>query len=349
MPVGRSEQSRARRADLASAASVSSSGVVAWQQVQPTIAPDISADGVHVWQFPPDLPVSVRHFTFNRETEIRLNRHSYYEVLVGCSGVIVFQIHDRYFPLGPGDMLVIGSSPYHRPTRIKGSPAKAVALFFSPEIVRTQEATGDAEQYLAAFTSQERSFEHAIPAASGVASQVLPIIERIQEELPAATPAAQLFVRTCLRMILALLLKHFAAKTPVKSGFDRAQRSVERLRPLFDYMDRHYSEHISLSQAATIVHMSRSSFIRFFRRATAQTFTDYLCRFRIAKAQSLLATTDKSISEIGGDVGFGGQSHFGTVFRKTVNMTPLQYRRTMAGEQYHSSKGARQSGNRKSA
>jgi AraC-like DNA-binding protein len=65
----------------------------------------------------------------------------------------------------------------------------------------------------------------------------------------------------------------------------------------------------------------------FFKRVTGQSFLAYLNRFRIAKAQSLLASTDSPISAVSQQIGFCDQSHFGVVFRKLVGMTPLAYRR----------------------
>jgi AraC-like DNA-binding protein len=51
----------------------------------------------------------------------------------------------------------------------------------------------------------------------------------------------------------------------------------------------------------------------------------------IAKAQQLLASTDKSILDISQETGFCDQSYFGLVFRQLVHMTPLQYRKTFRG------------------
>jgi len=90
-----------------------------------------------------------------------------------------------------------------------------------------------------------------------------------------------------------------------------------------------------VEDAARICATSNSHFMYFFKRATGQSFLAYLNHFRIAKAQSLLALTDQSISEISQAIGFCDQSHFGVAFRKLVGMTPLSYRRCFgqAGEE----------------
>jgi AraC-like DNA-binding protein len=72
--------------------------------------------------------------------------------------------------------------------------------------------------------------------------------------------------------------------------------------------------------------MSESHFMSFFKRATGQSFMAYLNHFRIERAQTLLVTTDKPMSDISQEMGFCDQSYFGTVFRKVVGMTPAAYR-----------------------
>jgi transcriptional regulator GlxA family with amidase domain len=51
-----------------------------------------------------------------------------------------------------------------------------------------------------------------------------------------------------------------------------------------------------------------------------------LNHFRIAKAQELLSSTNKSIADVGIEVGFCDQSYFGLTFRRHTQMTPMQYR-----------------------
>jgi AraC-like DNA-binding protein len=74
--------------------------------------------------------------------------------------------------------------------------------------------------------------------------------------------------------------------------------------------------------------MSTSYFMRFFREVTGESFHSYLNRFRVAKAQWLLASSATSISEVSREVGFCDQSHFTMVFRKLCQMTPLAYKRS---------------------
>jgi AraC-like DNA-binding protein len=78
--------------------------------------------------------------------------------------------------------------------------------------------------------------------------------------------------------------------------------------------------------------MSKSHFMRFFKQVTGQPFISHLNQFRIAKAQRLLTATDRSIADIGHEVGFCNQSYFGLVFRKVTSLCPREYQTRMSQE-----------------
>ena len=99
--------------------------------------------------------------------------------------------------------------------------------------------------------------------------------------MPAASTEVRLAVKTHLRMILMLLRRHYRDAQTVKGAFVRRQRDIERLRPLFGFIDQHFAEKISLRDASTVVGMSSSHFKRFFRQVKGQPFVTHLNRFRV--------------------------------------------------------------------
>lgn len=73
--------------------------------------------------------------------------------------------------------------------------------------------------------------------------------------------------------------------------------------------------------------MSKSYFLRLFRRYMGTTPYNYLVNFRITQAKELLVLTDYSVSEIAQEVGFGDAGNFSTRFAKATGQSPLQYRK----------------------
>jgi AraC-like DNA-binding protein len=72
--------------------------------------------------------------------------------------------------------------------------------------------------------------------------------------------------------------------------------------------------------------MSESRFSRFFRRATGNTFTDFVNLVRVNRACQLLMETDRQVTRICYDVGFHNVANFNRRFRDIKGMTPSEFR-----------------------
>lgn len=303
---------------------------IKWENAFSVIDPQINAEGIHVWPFDASCPLDVRFYVYDRRHHIRMNRHDYFELFYLSGGELEFRIQDQVFPMQSGDLAVISSTQYHTMHLPMGrtSQVKAAALYFQPELIRAADHTGEDVEYLMPFLMQGADFPHVIRGKTGIPAQVIDLMKRTHLELPAVTTRARLTVKTYLRMILVLLLNHYADHQGTVETFNRKQQAIERLAPLFAFLETHFREPISISQAAEIVNMSESHFMRFFKQVTAQSFVNYLHYFRIAKAEELLTKTTLKVSEISQEVGFCDQSYFGVIFRKVTGSSPLQYRKT---------------------
>jgi AraC-like DNA-binding protein/mannose-6-phosphate isomerase-like protein (cupin superfamily) len=297
-----------------------------WEDAYSVIEPQINAQMVHAWPFFTEFPIDVRFLKFGRKRDIRLNRHDYFEILYLQSGEVVYEVQGRRLPMKQGDLFVVGSTQLHRMSSFVRTPVKAAVLYFLPEFIRGTEKTGDDIEYLMPFLVQDDGFPHVIPAQTGIPAQAFDLMTRAAAELPTKSYRGRLSVKTYLKMILVLLVNHYSAFRGSEDIYIRKQRDFERLAPLFEFIDRSFGELITVEQAALVVRMSKSNFMRFFKQVTGQPFVAYLNHFRIAKAEVLLTTTDKSIAEVSQEVGFCDQSYFGLVFRSVMGVAPRDYK-----------------------
>jgi len=100
-----------------------------------------------------------------------------------------------------------------------------------------------------------------------------------------------------------------------------------RINSVFRHVSIHFSEDIRLSQVAELTHLTQTSFSRFFKMITGETFTDYLNDFRISKACSLLTeSTGLSIQQIAIECGFRSSTHFNRMFFRKKGCSPGSYR-----------------------
>jgi AraC-like DNA-binding protein/quercetin dioxygenase-like cupin family protein len=297
-----------------------------WEQAYKLIEPLITAEGIHVHPFRTDFPVDVRFLTFAEEAQIRMNRHEYFELLYLHSGQVVYQVQNRFHKMSAGDLFVMGGTAMHRISEYPRGKARAAVLYFMPDLIRGNSTYGTDIEYLMPFLVQQGAFPHVVKAATGIPSQVFDLMRRAAAELPASSNRGRLSVQTYLKMMLVLLVNHYSEYRGSEDVCLKKERNLARLRPVFDYIDAHYSSPIAVQDVAARVFMSKSSFMRFFKQVTGQSFITYLNHFRVSRAQSLLRTTDKSIAEIGLEVGFCDQSYFGLLFRKLTGDTPREYK-----------------------
>ena len=278
-----------------------------------------------MWPFDVACPMDVVFLAENGQQKVRMNRHAYFEILYLCSGSAVCHIQDRLIPMSVGDLVIIGSTLYHRIECRSSSPLTIAALFFEPDMIRC-DGGSDSMEYLTPFLLQDSTFPHIIPAETGIPRQVLDMMMRIHAER-SSVPKTRLALKTYLKMILSLLVGHYASYAGTVEVFYRQERALDRIRPLFRFLEQNCGNSIQIRQAARVCGMSESHFMSVFKEVSGLSFLKYLNQYRVERAQAMLTHTEESMKNICQDVGFCDQSYFGAVFRKIVGVTPAEYRR----------------------
>lgn len=298
-----------------------------WKYADCEGAPIISAEGVYLCHFDPTFPLEMGFEIHDSRHLVRMNRHDSFEVIYVYDGRGFVQVRQRRFPISKGNLVVVGPNVYHQIVCHPGTKLKLHFLHFQSGILRGS-ASGEEEQYLAPFFCQDANFPNVVSLSSGLPDQVLEVMAKIYEELPASTDTARLAVRTYLRVLLLLLLRYYSQHVGTQKALEHRQQEVKRLDSLFRFIDQNYGQTIRTATAARLCAMSKAQFMKFFKRVTGQSFHTYLKHLRVAMAQALLTGGDKSIAEISILLGFCSQSHFGTTFTGIVGMPPHLYRRS---------------------
>lgn len=127
--------------------------------------------------------------------------------------------------------------------------------------------------------------------------------------------------KLCDHLIQAFLLSDRQALT---------MDSDERLAPVFSYIEEHFSEAISLPDAARQIHVAPTSLSRLFKKNTGITFVQYVTSVRLRHAVSDLTESQLSISDIALNNGFSAASQFNKIFRQYFDVAPGEYRKQSA-------------------
>ncbi|MBL1408175.1 helix-turn-helix domain-containing protein [Sphingobacterium faecale] len=99
-----------------------------------------------------------------------------------------------------------------------------------------------------------------------------------------------------------------------------------RISQVYKYTFDHYNEDITVDQVASIVHMTPTSFCKFFKKHTTKTYISFLNEVRIEKAcQILIDNKSEHIAEAAFQSGFNNVVHFNRVFKSITKMSPRRY------------------------
>ncbi|WP_164108587.1 MULTISPECIES: helix-turn-helix domain-containing protein [Sphingobacterium] len=99
-----------------------------------------------------------------------------------------------------------------------------------------------------------------------------------------------------------------------------------RISQVYKYTFDHYNEDITVEQVASIVHMTATSFCKFFKKHTRKTYISFLNEVRIEKAcQILIDNKSEHIAEAAFQSGFNNVVHFNRVFKSITKMSPRKY------------------------
>lgn len=101
----------------------------------------------------------------------------------------------------------------------------------------------------------------------------------------------------------------------------------ERIKEAQEFIEKNYSEKISVEQLTGMLALSRRNFERRFKKATSNTVTEYIRRVKMEAAKKNFETNNKNINEVMYEVGYSDNKAFRTVFKNVTGLSPVAYRK----------------------
>ncbi|MBN2982431.1 response regulator [Cohnella algarum] len=111
---------------------------------------------------------------------------------------------------------------------------------------------------------------------------------------------------------------------------ERDQSIVARVT---EYIRAHFRDRgLKVQDIAGEVHFSPAYVSYLFKKVMKVNVWEYVTAVRIEEAKRLLATTDKKRYEIAYQVGYESPEHFSRIFKRSVGVSPADYRKERQGE-----------------
>ncbi len=130
-----------------------------------------------------------------------------------------------------------------------------------------------------------------------------------------------------LMSLLNQLLNHCKEEKLHEAPYVNPYRNSEqeRLRKIYAFTDEHYARKVTLNEVSELCNMSREAFCRYFKKATGQSYLDFLNQYRITQSK-LLLSSGKAVSQVAYQTGFESLSYFSRMFKRLTGESPRTYR-----------------------
>lgn len=269
-----------------------------------------------------DLPFACYETEINQNIHgfIPLHWHEEIQFVQLLKGEAIFKINGESISLSEGEGLFINSGCLHSAEELNQSNCVYVCLNVLPHFILTQELyTTYVYPYIRATNL---SFLH-LDTQQHWARNILEAIIKIKDLIQQKAPYFEIEITVQLTIIWQNL---------IVNGFNLEYDQLEiqkdqRMKQMLNWIHQHYTEKMLLEDIAKAGQLSRSECCRYFKRILKTTPLNYVTNFRIQRSSVLLKQTDASVTEVAYQVGFNSTSYFIDKFKKSMKMTPLEYKR----------------------
>ena len=121
--------------------------------------------------------------------------------------------------------------------------------------------------------------------------------------------------------------KEYHYISPVTYDNPLKKSETDRMNLVYEHIFKNFRNKVTLEEVASLLHMTPTSFSRYFSNINNKPFSRFLSEIRIKHACKLLLENDYSISAICYEAGFNTLSNFNNQFKDVMSKTPLEYKK----------------------
>ncbi len=250
--------------------------------------------------------------------ELRINYDSHimrqegrndYQLIYICEGYCIVNVNGNIEIAYPGDCIIYRPGERQDYLLAKKAQPRTYWIHFNGIVCQEMFEKLALQSCNIVRTAQNREIEH--------------LISRICKYYNLKISNYELICSGLMQSALALISNEFHGEiaNSTANGADKISELISRIKMVPNLR-------ITVSECADFCCMSKPHFTRTFKKITGMAPMQFILSIRIERAKELLNFTDKSITDISEASGFGDQNYFARIFKKTVGITPTQYRKT---------------------
>ena len=231
--------------------------------------------------------------------------HPNFEVYFITEGRVTYFIEDRKYSVRAGDIVLIPDGVIHR-TQYEDGFCSRLLINCTPRYIPTS-VRAEIYSYLYIYRN---------PKISG---EVLEIFEKIEKEYNSPDSLSENLITLYIQMLFYLLKRN-------KADCEEVEHREHGMGEVVDYIKNNFMKKITLSDTAKYFSVSSEHLSRTFKKEMGFGFNRYLNLIRLQNAETLLKTTEKTVSQIAEECGFEDSNYFSYKFKELYGVPPKGFK-----------------------
>ena len=237
-----------------------------------------------------------------------------------CTGNI--RVDGKCYPIQDGDVIITNPSEMHCCTFEDKSPLERISFFVSKSLLKN--ITFEMEELFDCFYDRENGTGNLIPANIAQKDGIENLTKEILT-LSHSDEKRQHLLIIC-KFIELLMRLNDATSQEINLPSNTIVEN-EIIVQVIQYINDHFTETISCEEIAKEFYISRSRLEHLFKDCVGSSLWDYIIFKRLMMVNNLIQQ-GKSIKDASVSAGFNNYSNFFRLYKKHMNMTPLEYKKT---------------------
>ncbi|MDF2843737.1 MAG: AraC-type DNA-binding protein [Herbinix sp.] len=242
--------------------------------------------------------------------------HNHIEVLYLLKGTLHLTRNDEKYTLRHKDLFVVNASDIHY--TLSEGETKVLLLQIPYDFLNQAIQQFEFLQFREYFPQEELQEDAIFQTMVEHILTMKNLYERCQE-------GYQFLFSSNLYLFLHLLFTNYSVRqNSVEKSKDA--KHLMRMRTVITYVEQHYMETLSLTEAAALVALNPEYFCRTFKKYMGFSYLEYVNQVRLTHIHKDLLETDDTITTIQERHGFSNYKVFNRMFKEVYGCSPSKLR-----------------------
>jgi AraC-like DNA-binding protein len=280
---------------------------------------------IHKSGIPPTQIFVIRHLE-DKHFDPLWHAHSEYQLFVVLEGTGTRFIGDSIKAFRPGELILTGPHLPHvwrsddryferkNPAKVSGIVIYLNENFLGEHILEKEE-----------MLALKKLFTKSMRGLEFYGQKRLQVIQLMKELTHLHGLPSVIHLLHILEVLAGTKEYHYISSTAYDDSFD--QHETDRLNKVYEYVFSNFRKKVLLEDLADLLHMTPTSFSRYFTMKNSKPFSKFIAEIRIKHACKMLTETDESIAQICYECGFNTLSNFNKQFKEIMSTKPTDYKK----------------------